>query len=78
MEVSSHFSFETTIKIRTRKAEIAIATNIFIMTYKNQIFRHIHMLYNGIIVCKSAYQWPLKLASLQVKASKLFPEVGYC
>ena len=34
------------------------------------------MVYNGIIVSKVADQWPLALASLQVKASKLFPEVG--
>ena len=34
------------------------------------------MVYNGIIVSKVADQWPLTLVSLQVKASKLFPEVG--
>ena len=34
------------------------------------------MAYNGIIVSNVADQWPLTLASLQVKASKLFPEVG--
>ena len=50
MEISSHFSFQTTIKIRKRKTAIAIATNIF----KNQIFEHIHMVYNGIIVNKVA------------------------
>ena len=48
----------------------------FIMVYKNQIFEHIHMVYNGIIVSKVVDQWPLTLASLQVKVSKLFPEVG--
>ena len=46
------------------------------MVYKNQIFEHINMVYNGIIIVKVADQWPLTLASLQVKASKLFPEVG--
>ena len=46
------------------------------MVYKNQIFEHIDMVYNGIIIVKVADQWPLTLASLQVKASKLFPEVG--
>ena len=54
MEISSHFSFQTTIKIRKRKTAIAIATNIFIIVYKNQIFEHIHMVYNGIIVNKVA------------------------
>ena len=34
------------------------------------------MAYNGIIASNVADQWPLTLASLQVKASKLFPEVG--
>ena len=46
------------------------------MVYKNQIFEHIHMVYNDIIVIKVADQLPLTLASLQVKARKLFPEVG--
>ena len=46
------------------------------MVYKKQIFEHIHMVYNGIIVSKVVDQWPLTLASLQVKVSKLFPEVG--
>ena len=46
------------------------------MVYKNHIFEHIHMAYNGTIVSNAAEQWPLILASLQVKASTLFPEVG--
>ena len=46
------------------------------MVYKNQIFEHIRMVYNGIIVIKIADELPLTLASLQVKARKLFPEVG--
>ena len=41
-------------KIRKRKTAIAIATNIFIIVYKNQIFEHIRMVYNGIIVNKVA------------------------
>ena len=69
MEIFSYFVFQTTIKIRKRRTAIAIATNIFIMVYKNQIFEHIHMVYNGIIVSKVADQWPLTLASLYVKAS---------
>ena len=76
MVIFSHFSFQTTIKTQKRKTAIAIATNIFTMVYKNHIFEHIHMVHNGIIVSKVAGQWPLTLASLQVKASKLFPEVG--
>ena len=79
MEISSHFSFHPTIKIRKSKAAIAMATYIFLMVYKKQIFEHIHMVYNGNIVniiSKVADQWPPTLASLQVKTRKLLPEVG--
>ena len=63
------FSFQSTIKIQKRKT--AIATNIFIMVYKNHIFEHIHMVYNVIIVSKVANQWSLTLASLQVNIVKV-------
>ena len=76
MEISSHFSFHPTIKIRKSKAAIAMATYIFLMVYKKQIFEHIHMVYNGNIVSKVADQWSPTLASLQVKTRKLVPEVG--
>ena len=72
MKISSYFSFQTTIKIRKRKQQQII----FIMVYKKKIFEHIHMVYNSIIVSKVVDQWSLTLASLQVKVSKLFPEVG--
>ena len=46
------------------------------MVFKNRIVEHIHMVYNGIIFSKVADQWPLTMAFLRLKASKLFPEVG--
>ena len=73
MKISSLFLFQTTITMK--KCKTAIATNIFIMVYKKQIFEHLYI----YIFSKVADQWPLpfwkwhsSIGALQVKPSKLF------